>query len=114
MSVSPRGMSSKLFTESTGEDRKTLTVTEGATIRGRLVRDGKPMSNAEIGLSTHSRRSGTVLPEMRIGTREDGTFAITNVPPGRIWYLYGKMESLASKGSRPTSWNARRRMTERW
>ncbi len=35
---------------------------------------------------------------MRIGTREDGTFSLTNVPAGRIWYLYGKMESLASRG----------------
>ncbi len=49
MSVSPRGMSSKLFTEATGEDRKTLVVTEGATVRGRLVRDGKPVANAEVG-----------------------------------------------------------------
>src|ERR1700722_10568372 len=43
LSVSPRAMASKLFAESTGEDRKTLTVTEGGTIRGRLVRDGKPV-----------------------------------------------------------------------
>jgi hypothetical protein len=98
LSVSPRGMSSKLFTEPTGEDRKTLVVTEGATIRGRLVRDGKPVANAEVGLSTHSRWSGTVLPDMLIGTQGDGAFSITNVPPGRIWYLYGKMESLAAQG----------------
>ena len=98
MSVSPRGMSSKLFTEATGEDRKTLTVTEGVTIRGRLVRDGKPVANAEVGLSTHSQSAGNAFAEMRIGTRDDGTFAITNVPARRIWYLYGKMESLAPEG----------------
>ena len=98
LNVQPRGMSAKLFTEPTGEDRKVLTVTDGATIRGRLVRDGKPVANAEIGLSTHSRRSGTVLPELRVGTKEDGTFAITNVPAGRVYYLYGKMESLAGQG----------------
>ena len=96
--VSPRGMSAKLFTEPTGPERKTLTVTAGATIRGRLMSDGKPVANAEIGLTTHSRISGTVLPDVRIGTREDGTFAITNVTPGRVWYLYPRMESLAPKG----------------
>ena len=99
MSVSPRGMAAKLFTEPTGEERKTLVVTPGATVKGRLVRDGKPVANAEMGLSTHSRRSDSILPDMRIGTREDGTFAITNVPPGRIWYLYGVMESLAGQGT---------------
>ena len=98
LNVQPRGMSAKLFTEDTGPDRKIMTVTDGATIRGRLVRDGKPVANAEIGLSTHNRRSGTILPEMRVGTKEDGTFAITNVPPGRIYYLYGRMDSLADRG----------------
>jgi hypothetical protein len=98
LSVSPRGMASKLFTEPTGGERKILTVTDGATIRGRLVRDGKPVAGAEIGLSTHSRGAGTTLNEIRVGTREDGTFAMTNVPAGRIYYLYGKMNSLADRG----------------
>jgi hypothetical protein len=56
------------------------------------------VANAEIGLSTHERHSGTVYSEVRIGTKEDGTFAITNVPAGRIWHLYPKMESLAARG----------------
>jgi len=98
LSVSARGMAPKLFTETTGPDRKTLTVASGSTIRGRLVQDGKPVANAEIGLTTHERRSGTTFSEIRVGTREDGTFDLTNVPAGRIWILYGKMESLAARG----------------
>ena len=47
---------------------------------------------------THERRSGTTYPEVLIGTGEDGKFAITNVPAGRIWLLYPKMSSLASRG----------------
>jgi protocatechuate 3,4-dioxygenase beta subunit len=98
LAVKPRGMAAKLFTLPTGAERKTLTVTDGAMIRGRLVQpDGKPVANAEVGLMTHSRRSGTTLPEVRIGTKEDGTFAITNVPAGRIWELYPKMESVANR-----------------
>ena len=97
LNVEPRGMSAKLFTLPTGPERKTLTVTDGATIRGRLLRDGKPVANAEIGIVTHSRRSGTTFSEMRIGTQEDGTFAITNVPAGRIYVAYAKMESLAAQ-----------------
>ena len=98
MNVSPRGMAPKLATEPTGPDRRTITVTDGATIRGRLVgKDGKPVANAEVGLSAHSRMAGTTFPEVRIGTREDGTFAITNVPAGRIWFVYPKMASLAER-----------------
>ena len=95
--VSPRWMAPKLVTVPTGPDRKTITVTDGATVRGRLVKNGKPVAHAEMGLTTHTNFAGESFGEVRIGTDEDGKFAITNVPPGRIWYLYGKMESLAPR-----------------
>ncbi len=98
ISVSARGMASKLFTQPTGGERTTMTVAEGATVRGRLVYKGKPVANAQVGLMTHSRRAGTNFPETQIGTQEDGTFAITNVPAGRIWAAYPKMESVAGRG----------------
>ncbi len=98
LQVSARGMAPKLFTEPTGADWKKMTVTEGAVIRGRLLYEGKPVANAEVGLVSHDRASETMYPEVRIGTREDGTFAITNVPAGRIWLLYPKMESVAARG----------------
>lgn len=97
LSVAARGMAPKLFTLPTGAEQQTMTVAEGATVRGRLVYQGKPVSKAEVGLLSHNRRSGTGYPEVRIGTQEDGTFAITNVPAGRIWVAYPKMESLAER-----------------
>ena len=96
--VSPRAMAPKLSRIHSGTDPNVITVTEGATIRGRLVKDGKPLAQAEMGLSTHSMRSGEVLPEVRIGTDDDGRFALTNIPAGRVWYVYAKMESLAARG----------------
>jgi hypothetical protein len=99
LSVNARGMAPKLFTLATGAERKTLTVTDGAMISGRLLKpDGTPMANAEIGLTSHTHISGEYIPEVRIGTREDGTFAITNVPAGRVFVVYPKMASLASSG----------------
>jgi len=99
LNVSPRAMAPKLVTLPTGPEKRTITVTQGATLRGRLLQpDGTPVANAEIGVFVHSRTAGTVFQEVRIGTREDGTFAITNIPAGRIWCVYPKMESLASRG----------------
>ncbi len=97
LQVSPRGMAAKLATLPTGADRKSITVTDGATIRGRVVLDGKPVPNVEVGLSSHTNISGKTLPEIRIGTNEKGEFVITNVPAGRVWFLHGKMDSLATR-----------------
>lgn len=99
VSVTPRAMAPKLVTLPTGSEEKTVTVTQGATVRGRLLQpDGTPARNAEIGVFVHNRTAGAVFQEVRIGTKDDGTFAITNLPSGRIWYVYPKMESLAARG----------------
>ena len=92
LSVSPRATAPKLVTLPTGVERKTIGVSQGATLHGRLLLpDGTPAANAEIGVSAHSHLSGEVLPEVRIGTKEDGTFTITNIPAGRIFNVYPKM-----------------------
>ena len=46
------------------------------SLRERLVLDGKPVANSEIGLASHSRLSGTTFSEVLIGPKEDGTFTI--------------------------------------
>jgi protocatechuate 3,4-dioxygenase beta subunit len=109
LQVEARGKAPKIATNlATGTERHSITVTDGALIRGRLVQDGKPVPSAEVGLVARERGwaanlklVGYPLPEVRIGTNEDGTFAITNVPPGVEWYVYGKMESLAARGGAP-------------
>jgi len=99
LNVQARGKAPKLFVEPTGAERHTMAVTDGSTITGRLVYEGKPVANAEIGIMTHMQNAGTSYPEMRIGTRDDGTFAITNIPAGRIWMVYPKMTSLTDRGA---------------
>ncbi|MBM3765594.1 MAG: carboxypeptidase regulatory-like domain-containing protein [Acidobacteria bacterium] len=98
LQVAPRGMASSLVTLTTGAGRQSITATDGATVRGRVVNNGKPLANIELGLSTHSRMSGTVFDDMRIGTNESGEFAITNVPAGRIYDLFPRMTALGEKG----------------
>lgn len=90
-------MAPKLITLPTGTKPHAITVTDGATIRGRLVNNGKPVANAEFGLTTHSRNSRSTFQDIRIGTNENGEFAITNAPAGRVWDLYATMDSLAPK-----------------
>ena len=96
--VFARGMAAKHFTVPSGEERHTLIVTNGAIVEGRLVYDGKPVGGAEVRLIPHDSSMGRWYPEVRIGTGADGRFAITNVPPGRVWIVHPTMESLASRG----------------
>jgi hypothetical protein len=109
LDVEARGMAPKIATGlASGAERHRIVVTDGAVIRGRLVQGGKPVANAEVGLMARQHGWGANLklvgypiPEIRVGTNEDGTFAITNVPPSVEWYVYGKMESLAKRGGAP-------------
>ena len=107
VSIEARRMAPSFAVISAGPERHTLTITEGATVRGRLVQDGKPVSDAEVGLIARNRGGfgknlelvGQPYDELRIGTQQDGTFAVTNVPASVDWYIYGKMESLATRGA---------------
>ncbi|MGD0200718.1 MAG: carboxypeptidase-like regulatory domain-containing protein [Bryobacteraceae bacterium] len=105
--VEARGMATKLIGVPTGAERKTITVSNGAVVRGRLVNRGKPVAGAEVGLIARNRVGfggnleifGDPYDEIRIGTQEDGSFVITNVPVPVDWYVYGKMESIAAVGA---------------
>jgi hypothetical protein len=97
--VSARAKASRLLSANTGLDRKTIAVTDGATIRGRLLKDGKPQAGVELGLATVRREMGSSYPEERVSTDEKGRFLFTNVPPARVWDLYARMESLEGRGA---------------
>jgi hypothetical protein len=105
--VEARGMATKLIVVPTGAERETITVSDGALIRGRLVNHGKPVAGAEVGLIAQNRGYfgdklkvvGNPYEEIRIGTQEDGSFVIPNVPTPVDWYVYGKMESITALGA---------------
>ncbi len=102
-----RRMAPRFVALPTGTTRETVLLHEGAVVRGRLMAKGKPVSGAEIGLIGREQggfgadlnMDGNAYPEMKIGTQEDGSFAITGVPSLEEWYVYGKMESIASRGA---------------
>jgi Carboxypeptidase regulatory-like domain len=105
--VEARTMAPQFVVLPTGTERHTVRLTEGAVIRGRLVENGKGVGNAEVGLIPKDqggwgpdfKMSGSPFEEMKIGTQEDGSFAITNVPSAVEWYVYGKMASLVGRGA---------------
>ncbi len=107
VSVEARGMADAFSVIPAGLEPHSITVTVGAVVRGQLVQDGKPIGGAEIGLYGYPRGLfsgnlkvvGSPYEEVRIGTRPDGTFEISNVPVPGNWYVYAKMASVASRGA---------------
>lgn len=107
LTVEARGLAPKFIILPTGTERNTVTVSDGAVVRGRVVGNGKPVAGVEVGLSPKDpwfgegnlEILGSTYSEMRIGTRDDGTFAFANVPAPEQWNLFGKMESIAPLGA---------------
>jgi hypothetical protein len=97
--VSGRGKAPMLLNVNTGLDSKIITVGDGATVHGRLLKDAKPLSNVELVLSSIGRMSGTIFPDERVSTDETGRFTFTSVPSGRVWNLSASIESLAGRGA---------------
>jgi hypothetical protein len=105
--VEARGMAPKFVILPTGAERQKVVVSMGALVRGRVIKGGKPIAGIEIGLSPREAWSGggnldikgSAYDEIRIGTREDGSFAIPNVPAPENWELFPTMESSAATGS---------------
>jgi len=73
-----------------------ITMTVGATFTGRLVRDGKPVPDVEVGLVQADRSSQTFLGATVIGTDKDGRFTFPNVHPDDGYFIYGIMGSFKS------------------
>ena len=88
LKVEARGFAPKLQALHTGIVRKTVTVFRGAVVRGRLANHGSPVAGAEIGLIPRNRGGfggnlqviGDPYEEIRVGTQEDGSFILADVP----------------------------------
>jgi hypothetical protein len=108
--IEGRGYAPKFAKLPTGQNRTAVVVSEGATIRGILTANGKPIGNSEVGLFPKNRGMylsnlaivGDPYEEQRVGTAADGSFLISNVPEPVTWLLYGKMSSMPKgEGTEP-------------
>ena len=100
--VEARGFAKRYFNDrKSGTKPHDLTLTEGATVSGRLVKGGKPLSGIEVGLCGVDRGAGEFIGDFTVATDPDGRFMIVNLPPNTECFIYGRMQSLASHGSVP-------------
>jgi hypothetical protein len=83
-----------------GPKPNELTHFTGATVTGRLVKNGKPLAGVAVGLVQRDRSAdSSFVGEFQIATDIGGRFRIPNVPPQDVFVLYGKMSSLRTHGA---------------
>src|SRR5262249_40914121 len=76
-----------------------LTLFEGVTIRGRLVKGSMPLAGVAGGAGQEKRKMETFVGDFQAATDEKGVFQIRNVPAEDSLTLYGLMDSLSAHGA---------------
>jgi hypothetical protein len=107
LEVEARAFAPKFTVMETGPDQRSVTLNEGAVIVGRLIQNGKPVPNAQIGLipkdgggfGNDLKITGNPYEVVRIGTDANGRFSIPDVPASVDWYVYPTMDSVSALGA---------------
>ena len=73
----------------------------GATLTGRVLKQGKPLAGLRVGVSGTDRNSMLYAGNFETRTREDGTFIFSHLVTVTSWQLYGLVASFKEHGSLP-------------
>lgn len=84
-----------------GMERHDLTVTPGASLRGRVLWNGQPLAGVSVGVSGVQRDILRYLGHYEIATDARGNFNFLNLPPDGDFQIYTLMSSVAEHGAAP-------------
>ncbi len=99
LSIEARGFA-RCYTDATAKDGQVqeIRMTEGVTVRGRLLAEGKPAAGVVVGLVLNSGNVRKVVTMDRIATTDDGWFAFANVRAGDDYLVYTMMSNAVRLG----------------
>ncbi len=100
--IEANGYVSKSFSEvSPGPDATVYYLSKGASVTGRLLKDGLPVPDAGIGIYGYGS-NGRVFPgESEVVTDANGRFTFAGLPKHQKFYVFGIMRSLRELGALP-------------
>jgi thiol-disulfide isomerase/thioredoxin len=94
------GLAPKMFqTDAEGQLRAPLKLGVGAVVSGRLVRDGKPVANAPVGLWQVERTMDRYLGIPMTKTGPDGRFRFEHAPGEEEFHAYAETGKLPDHGA---------------
>ena len=99
-----RGFAPKAF-KKLDNDRQEheLVMTEGASLKGRVLYQGKPLPNVTVATFREDREVGDYPGRFEVGTDAQGRFLFVNLPPGVRYSVSGQMSTLQNYGSIPAA-----------
>lgn len=71
----------------------------GSRLKGRVLKDDKPLAGLQIGVSGQDRNSEVYAGNYEATTDANGVFEFKQLPPDASWWLSGTMRSLKPYGS---------------
>lgn len=100
--VSARMYAGKNFRElASGAKPHELVLTEGTTLTGHVLRQGKPLEGVTVGVSASDREAGVYLGHFEVSTEADGGFSFFNIPPDTDFQVYTLMDTMKNNGAVP-------------
>jgi beta-lactamase regulating signal transducer with metallopeptidase domain/uncharacterized GH25 family protein len=100
--VSARAFADKMFTRvAAGTEVHPLAITEGTTVSGRVVSNGKPLPGVSVGLVSADRGVENFTGNFDVATDREGRFTFVNLPPKVGYLVYGLMGSVKQYGAIP-------------
>jgi hypothetical protein len=76
-----------------GSTRQDLRVTDGATVQGRVLAQGKPAAKVDLVLLTSAQNADERYAPITISTDKEGRFSFSHVPAGREWSVDANSDS---------------------
>ena len=98
VTVKAAGFAERKFFKLPSGTSYELRLTEGATVTGRVLREGQPAPDVTVGLVPVDR-SDSSTGHLEAVTGQDGRFTFFNVPPYQSCVVYGVMDSLQKLGA---------------
>jgi hypothetical protein len=98
--IEARDFATRLFNKLVqGAPSTVYQLREGATVIGRLMKQGQPVTRREVGLVQSVRDTAMFTGVRTVATNDDGVFLFVNVPANDDYVFFGKTDSLASLGA---------------
>lgn len=79
------------------EEPVTFSLTKGASLRGRLVHEGRPLAGVKVGLVQTDRTVPNLVTPMEFETGDDGVFQFDHIDPLREYAVYTLIQQNAQR-----------------